>query len=149
MIRMIGWDIGGANVKAARILFTDGRAENGRTVRRYFELWNNSGGLHPLLREIYSDLGPADAMVVTMTGELCDAFDDRAEGVASIIDAVRETAPEIPLYAVDLEGSSFAWTEVRWNYSPLRRQIGSPRRWCWHACNRTACWWISAAPPPI
>ncbi len=104
MIRVIGWDIGGANVKAARLLFTNRRAESGCTVRRYFELWNNSGGLRPLLQEIYSDLAPADAMVLTMTGELCDAFDDRAEGVASIIDAVREAAPEIPLYAVDLEG---------------------------------------------
>lgn len=104
MIRVIGWDIGGANVKAARLLFTDGRAESGRAVRRYFELWNDSGGLRPLLQEIHSDLGSADAMVLTMTGELCDAFDDRTEGVAYIIDAVREAVPGIPLYAVDLEG---------------------------------------------
>lgn len=104
MIRIIGWDIGGANVKAAWLLFTDGRAESGRAVRRYFELWNNASGLRQLLKEIYGDLGPADAMVVTMTGELCDAFSGRAEGVAYIIGAVRETAPEIPLYAVDLEG---------------------------------------------
>ncbi|HWQ70072.1 MAG TPA: hydantoinase/oxoprolinase family protein [Patescibacteria group bacterium] len=104
MIRVIGWDIGGANVKAARFLFANGRAESGHAVRRYFELWNNSGGLRPLLQEIYSDLGSADAMVLTMTGELCDAFDDRAEGVAYIIDAVREAVPGIPLYAVDLEG---------------------------------------------
>lgn len=104
MIRVIGWDIGGANVKAARLLFADGHAESGRAVRRYFELWNNSGGLHPLLQEIYSDLGPTDAMVVTMTGELCDAFDDRAEGVAFIIDAVKEAVPAIQLYAIDLEG---------------------------------------------
>ncbi|MDE2180859.1 MAG: H4MPT-linked C1 transfer pathway protein [candidate division NC10 bacterium] len=104
MIRVIGWDIGGANVKAARLLFTDGRAESGRTVRRYFELWNDSGGLRPLLQEIHSDLGSADAMALTMTGELCDAFHDRAEGVACIIDAVKEAAPGIPLYAVDLEG---------------------------------------------
>lgn len=104
MIQVIGWDIGGANVKAARLLFTDGRAESGRAVRRYFELWNNRGGLCPLLQEIHSDLGSADAMVLTMTGELCDAFDDRAEGVTYIIDAVREAVPGIPLYAVDLEG---------------------------------------------
>ncbi|MDE2059246.1 MAG: H4MPT-linked C1 transfer pathway protein [candidate division NC10 bacterium] len=103
MIRVVGWDIGGANVKAARLLFTDGRAESGRTVRRYFELWNHSSSLRPLLQEIQGDLGPADAMVLTMTGELCDAFDDRAEGVARIIDAVREGAPGIPLYAVDLD----------------------------------------------
>jgi probable H4MPT-linked C1 transfer pathway protein len=104
MIQVIGWDIGGANVKAAHLLFIDGRAESGRTVRRYFELWNNRGGLRPLLQEIRSDLGSADAMVLTMTGELCDAFDDRAEGVAYIINAVREAVPGIPLYAVDLEG---------------------------------------------
>src|SRR5574337_930129 len=104
MIRVIGWDIGGANVKAARLLFADGHAESGRAVRRYFELWNGRARLRPLLQEIYSDLGSADAMVVTMTGELCDAFDDRAEGVAYIIDAVRGVVPGIPLYAVDLEG---------------------------------------------
>jgi (4-(4-[2-(gamma-L-glutamylamino)ethyl]phenoxymethyl)furan-2-yl)methanamine synthase len=104
VIQVIGWDIGGANVKAARLLFTEGRAESGRSVRRYFELWNDSGGLHPLLQEIHSELGPADAMVLTMTGELCDAFDDRAEGVAHIISAVREAAPEIPLYAIDFDG---------------------------------------------
>jgi hypothetical protein len=43
-------------------------------------------------------------MVVTMTGELCDAFHDRAEGVAYIINAAREAVPEIPLYGIDLEG---------------------------------------------
>ncbi len=104
MIRVIGWDIGGANVKAARLLFTDRRAESGCAVRRYFELWNNAGSLRQPLKEIYGDLGPADAIVVTMTGELCDAFHDRVEGVAYIIDAVRETAPGIPLYTINLEG---------------------------------------------
>ncbi|MDD5560170.1 hydantoinase/oxoprolinase family protein [Candidatus Methylomirabilis sp.] len=104
MIRVIGWDIGGANVKAARLLFTDGHAESGRAVRRYFELWNGRDRLRPLLQEIYSDLGSADAMVLTMTGELCDAFDERAEGISYIINTVREAAPAIPLYAVDLEG---------------------------------------------
>lgn len=103
MTRVIGWDIGGANVKAACLLFNDGRAESGRSVRRYFELWNNSDSLRPLLQEIYRNLGPADAMVLTMTGELCDAFNGRAEGVTYIISAVREAAPDIPLYAIDLD----------------------------------------------
>lgn len=104
MIRVIGWDIGGANVKAAQLVLTDGRAEGGRMVRRYFELWNDKARLRPLLQEIYRELGPVDGMVVTMTGELCDGFRDRAEGVAFIIDAVREAAPGTPLYAIDLEG---------------------------------------------
>ncbi|MCZ7626604.1 MAG: hypothetical protein M5R38_13210 [Candidatus Methylomirabilis sp.] len=104
MIRIIGWDIGGANVKAARLLCADGRAESGRAVRRHFELWHNSNSLHSLLQTIYAELGPTDAMVVTMTGELCDAFADRAEGVAFIINAVRAAVPDIPLYAIDLDG---------------------------------------------
>ena len=104
MSRIIGWDIGGANVKAARLLFSDGRAESGRAVRRYFELWNNARGLRQLLKEIYGDLGPADAMALTMTGELCDAFDSKAEGVACIINAVKEAAHDIPLYAIDDNG---------------------------------------------
>jgi probable H4MPT-linked C1 transfer pathway protein len=104
VIRVIGWDIGGANVKAARLLFTDGRAESGRAVRRYFELWNGKDRLRPLLQQIYRELGPADAMALTMTGELCDAFDSKAEGVACILNAVKEAAPDIPLYAIDYDG---------------------------------------------
>lgn len=104
MIRVIGWDIGGANVKAARLLFTGGRAESGAAIRRYFELWNNARDLRRLLQEIYSDLGRADAMVLTMTGELCDAFNDRAEGIAHIIDAARGAAQGIPLYVINLDG---------------------------------------------
>jgi len=104
VIRVIGWDIGGANVKAARLLFTGGRAESGAAIRRYFELWNNARDLRRLLQEIYSDLGRADAMVLTMTGELCDAFNDRAEGIAHIIDAARGAAQGIPLYVINLDG---------------------------------------------
>lgn len=104
MIRVIGWDIGGANVKAAGLLFADGRATDGAAVRRYFELWNHARDLCQLLKEIYGNLGPADAMVLTMTGELCDAFNDRAEGVAYIIDAAREAVQGVPLYAINLDG---------------------------------------------
>jgi len=124
VIRVIGWDIGGANVKAARLLFTDGRVESGRTIRRYFELWNNVDGLCRLLKEIYGDLGPTDAMVLTMTGELCDAFDDRAEGVSYIISAVREAAPEIPLYTVDLDGQL-----VRMDGSEVELLTLAPTNW--------------------
>ncbi len=124
MIRIVGWDIGGANVKAARLLFADGRAKNGHTVRRYFELWNNRGGLRPVLQAIYGELGPADVMVLTMTGELCDAFDDRSEGVASIIDAVREAVPAIPLYAIDLDGRL-----VRLDRSEVELLTLAPTNW--------------------
>lgn len=104
MVWVIGWDIGGANVKAARLAFNSGRAGSGRVVRRYFEIWKDKAGLRPLLQEIHKELGSADAMAVTMTGELADVFRDKAEGVGFILQATREAAFGTPLYAVDLHG---------------------------------------------
>src|SRR3990172_1670143 len=104
MVQVIGWDIGGANVKAARLIFESGRATGGRTVRRYFEIWRDTAGLGPLLRQVHKELGAADAVAVTMTAELADVFSDRAEGVAFILRTVREAIPDTPLYAIDLDG---------------------------------------------
>jgi probable H4MPT-linked C1 transfer pathway protein len=104
MVRVIGWDIGGANVKAARLIFEDGRAVSGRAVRRYFEIWRDKAGLATLLRDLHDELGSADAMAVTMTAELADVFGTRAEGVAYILETVRNALPGTPMYAIDLEG---------------------------------------------
>lgn len=104
MARVIGWDIGGANVKAARLVFENGKARSGRAVRRTFEIWKDKAGLCPLLRELHRELGPADAMVVTMTAELADVFCDKAEGVAFILRETREAIPGTPLYLLDLDG---------------------------------------------
>jgi probable H4MPT-linked C1 transfer pathway protein len=102
--RVIGWDIGGANVKAAFLAIEDGAVKSGRAVRRYFELWRDRAGLRPLLQEMREGLGAADAMALTMTGELADVFTDKREGVAFIIRAAREAAVGMPLYGVDLDG---------------------------------------------
>ena len=104
MARVIGWDIGGANVKAARLEFGKGRAISGRAVCRPFEIWKDKAGLCSLLWEIDCELGPADAMAVTMTAELADVFSDKAEGVAFILRAMREAIPGTPLYLIDLDG---------------------------------------------
>ena len=101
---MIGWDIGGANVKAARLVFEKNEAVSGRAVRHYFEIWKQNERLPALLREIQSELGPADAMAVTMTAEIADVFSDKADGVASILAAMREAASGTPLYLLDLDG---------------------------------------------
>jgi (4-(4-[2-(gamma-L-glutamylamino)ethyl]phenoxymethyl)furan-2-yl)methanamine synthase len=71
-------DIGGANTKAAW--------DDGTTVSRPFEVWRDPAGLVSVLRE----LGPADAVAVTMTAELSDAFRTKREGVAFVLDAVEE-----------------------------------------------------------
>jgi hypothetical protein len=104
MVCVIGWDIGGANVKAARLVFEGGKSVSGRAVRHSFEIWKEKESLPSLLREVQGELGPADAMAVTMTAEIADVFSDKTDGVARILAATREAASGTPLYLLDLDG---------------------------------------------
>lgn len=87
MASIIGWDIGGAHLKAARL-------ENGRivnVVQIASPLWQGIGELHYALDQAKERLGPADRNAVTMTAELADAFADRTEGVTQVA-AIAEAA---------------------------------------------------------
>jgi probable H4MPT-linked C1 transfer pathway protein len=86
---VIGLDVGGANLKAAT---SDARA---RTVP--FELWKNPGGLANALRRLISGWPMPDRFAVTMTGELCDCFETKREGVAAILDAVQAATSHAPV----------------------------------------------------
>jgi probable H4MPT-linked C1 transfer pathway protein len=80
MTSVIGWDIGGAHLKAAR-------AEDGRIVAATQILCTPHHGLAHLeraIREAADQLGAAKRHAVTMTAELSDAFATRAQGVVSI-----------------------------------------------------------------
>ncbi len=80
MTAIIGWDIGGAHVKAAR-------AENGRLtalVQRACAPHQGLSHLEQPIREALAQLGSATRHRVTMTAELSDAFEDRARGVVSV-----------------------------------------------------------------
>ncbi|HEY6256131.1 MAG TPA: hydantoinase/oxoprolinase family protein [Xanthobacteraceae bacterium] len=94
---VIGWDVGGAHLKAAR-------AENGRVVDAIQVASPLRLGLDRLAQsftEAKARIGTAHRHVVTMTGELADTFSSRIEGVESLSTmAVRELAPDaVSLYA--------------------------------------------------
>ena len=77
MTAIVGWDVGGVHLKAAR-------AEGGRVVRVVQLASPLRGGLERLIQafaEAKTVLGRADHHVVTMTGELADTFASRADGV--------------------------------------------------------------------
>src|SRR4051812_50150968 len=78
----LAMDIGGANTKAARL---QGTAL--RTVSRPFEVWRDRDALTTVLREVAAEAGPADAVAITMTAELSDAFRTKREGVLFVLDA--------------------------------------------------------------
>ena len=79
-------DIGGANTKAARL-------EGGslRTVSRPFEVWRDRDALAAVLREVAAEVAaqPQDAVAITMTAELSDAFRTKREGVGFVLDAAQ------------------------------------------------------------
>ena len=83
MTCVIGWDLGGANLKLAR-------AEGGRTTHvaqvpcpARQDSSKFDAALDEALKLFPSDAGTRHA--VTMTGELSDVFADRAEGVAYLV----------------------------------------------------------------
>jgi hypothetical protein len=86
-MRVIGWDVGGANVKAALVTLDRGQTDV-RTVSRAFEIWKDRAGLVEVLRSVAADLPVADATAVTMTAELSDVFRTKREGVAFVLDAL-------------------------------------------------------------
>src|SRR5947209_17441931 len=84
---VLGLDVGGANLKAAS---ADGFARS-----RPFALWKDPAGLTGALRDLLRDGPPHDALAVTMTGELCDCYETKRQGVLAILDAVAAVAGRI------------------------------------------------------
>jgi probable H4MPT-linked C1 transfer pathway protein len=77
---ILGLDIGGANLKAATL--------EPRAVSVPFPLWKHPEKLPAALRELVARFPEADELAVAMTGELCDCYETKREGVNAILDAV-------------------------------------------------------------
>ncbi len=84
MAGVLGIDIGGANLKAAH--------SSGTARLEPFELWKNPSLLPDALGRLLHGWSPFDTLAVTMTGELCDCFASKREGVQTILDAVERRA---------------------------------------------------------
>jgi (4-(4-[2-(gamma-L-glutamylamino)ethyl]phenoxymethyl)furan-2-yl)methanamine synthase len=101
MAGVIGLDVGGANTKAVR--------RNGgerRTVTRPFEVWNDREALETVLREVVCELSPApaEAVALTTTAELSDAFRTKREGIAFVLDAAEAALVGRPLLVFTTAG---------------------------------------------
>ena len=91
MVAVVGWDVGGAHLYAARV-------ENGRVVAAVQVASPLRFGLEAMtaaFADAKARMGAADRHVITMTGELADTFASRADGVGQLTTtAVRMLAPE-------------------------------------------------------
>jgi (4-(4-[2-(gamma-L-glutamylamino)ethyl]phenoxymethyl)furan-2-yl)methanamine synthase len=107
---IIGWDVGGANIKAARVGF-DGRAPV--VIEQPFPLWREAGRLPSVLASLADRIGGAAAMAATMTAELADCFATKGEGVAAIVDALESSFPGTPLWIYGVDGRFRSPDEAR------------------------------------
>ena len=94
--RSLALDIGGAHLKWAH--------QDGEAGTVAFALWQGPHLLSQALRELI-EAHPCDAVLVTMTGELCDCFETKAEGVTRILNAVREAADQRRIHVWTTDGA--------------------------------------------
>ena len=89
-----GWDLGGAHVKAAQ---SDRVGRLRVALQVPCTLWRGLDHLGEAIGQARRQLVPTRRHAITMTGELADLFADRADGVARICAAMRESFPDADL----------------------------------------------------
>jgi probable H4MPT-linked C1 transfer pathway protein len=105
---VVGLDIGGANLKAAH---TDGSAR-----LQPFELWRRPGDLPDAISDLLRSMPKSDLLAVTMTGELCDCFENKRQGVLAILEAVKRAAHKIPVQVWTTTSSFKSLEEAKVEY---------------------------------
>jgi len=94
---ILGFDIGGANTKAALLCFKEKKIIESFSYIEYFPFWENTITEIPeLLRRVIQKLvknnnfilKDIDYIAVTITAELSDAFQTKREGILIILDAL-------------------------------------------------------------
>ena len=114
--------------------------ESLRTVSRPFEVWRDREALAAVLRDVAAEVaaGPADAVAITMTAELSDAFRTKREGVAFVLDAAQDALGDRPLSVLTTAGELVSVAAARarpwdvaaanWVATALAVARGAPRR---------------------
>jgi probable H4MPT-linked C1 transfer pathway protein len=95
LVEVLGYDIGGANTKAALVNVKEGILLNVEIAVEYFPVWKHPEKLLCILLELKERLGikRLDGVGVTMTAELSDVYQTKREGVNHILCCVRDAFP--------------------------------------------------------
>ncbi|MGM0498758.1 MAG: hydantoinase/oxoprolinase family protein [Bacillota bacterium] len=98
--KIIGWDIGGANIKATKIVYNqkNNKIESVLSISKYFAMWDKNQNPLEVIAEIYQNFNEADYFAITMTAELADRFSTKIEGINYIIDLFKDNFADKKLY---------------------------------------------------
>jgi probable H4MPT-linked C1 transfer pathway protein len=118
-MRVIGWDIGGANIKATYMEIEDEKVFKIKTIVRYFPIWiEGIESLPIILDELKREMSEAsfDAIGLTMTAELSDVYETKREGVNHVLDCIKEVFPKEQIFVLDTNSRLKSVEEAREDY---------------------------------
>ena len=105
-MKIAGFDIGGANTDLAIIDFEGEEIKNIEVDFAYLPMWSNNDDLSRVLMELIEKICPVseiDAVGISMTAELVDAYDTKKEGVLDVVKKCEETF-DCPIAYVGIDG---------------------------------------------
>lgn len=109
MVNVLGFDIGGANIKAGFIKTQNAKLIEQRTLIEYFPFWKkNKNELQEILYKITKNLSKSillDGVGVTITAELSDAFKTKKEGIKFVLDSIIDVFANVPKFVVDVKAN--------------------------------------------
>lgn len=106
-MNILGFDIGGANLKVAFLRTDEGEVKELQTTIRYFPLWQQGKEQLPQaleqLKEHFLSEANVDAVGVTMTAELSDAYVTKKEGVLHVLDSLTSLFDASAIFVLDVD----------------------------------------------
>ena len=107
LVSVIGFDVGGANTKAAFISATGEKIEAVRIASRYLPIWRDREKLVSVLLALREELRVSetlDYVSLTMTAELADVFQTKKEGVDYVVSCVSQVFSDVRILVLDVNG---------------------------------------------
>ncbi len=105
-MKVAGFDIGGANTDLAIIDFEGDEIKNIEVDFAYLPMWSNNDDLSKVLVELIENICPVDeidAIGISMTAELVDAYDTKKDGVLDVVAKCEQTF-DCPIAYVGIDG---------------------------------------------
>ena len=105
-MKVAGFDIGGANTDLAIIDFEEDEIKNIEVDFAYLPMWSNNDDLSRVLMELIENICPVDeidAVGISMTAELVDAYDTKKDGVLDVVRKCEDTF-SCPIAYVGIDG---------------------------------------------
>lgn len=121
MTLILGLDVGGANTKGCYLEVDkvhSGIALRDHGISIYHEIWRNPEGLRDVLTNLSNSfkrkkVKEFEGIALTMTAELCDVFESKAQGAISILQIVEESFTDVPIYVWTTRGGFASPAEIK------------------------------------